>query len=161
MTDLHATMMRRALELARTAEATGEVPVGAVVYDAAGTIWGEGYNLVLTDRDPTAHAEIVAMRAAAKARDCARLDGLLLAVTLEPCAMCAQAIAWARVGTVHYGADDPKSGGLKHGAKVFDQPTCHHRPQLHAGLFAPEAGQLLTDFFRARRAEKAATKEAP
>ena len=121
--------MARALELARQAADRGEVPVGAVVV-RAGHIVGEGHNLTRTDSDPTAHAEMVAIRAAAAALGAERLGDCDLYVTLEPCAMCAGAIAHARLARLHYGAADPKGGGVEHGARVFAQPQCHHRPRV-------------------------------
>lgn len=144
--------MRRALALAQDAAAAGEVPVGAVVVDeAAGEVLGEGFNAPVGRHDPTAHAEIVALRAAAARRGNYRLTGLTLYVTLEPCPMCAGAISHARIGRVVWGADDPKGGGVLHGAKVFDQPTCHWRPRVEGGVLADEAAALLKAFFRARR----------
>jgi len=142
--------MRRALDLARIAGEAGEVPVGAVV-TRDGTIIGEGANATRTGHDPTAHAEIVAIRAAAATLGSDRLSGCDLWVTLEPCAMCAGAIAHARIGRLYYGAPDPKGGGVIHGPRIFAQPTTHHRPEVHDGLGEEEAARLLTDFFRTRR----------
>ena len=146
--------MTRALELAREAAADGEVPVGAVVVDPR-TDEGvaEGRNGPIGIHDPTAHAEIVAIRQAGVNRSNYRLTGLWLYVTLEPCAMCAGAISFARLGRLVFAASDPKGGGVVHGPRFFEQSTCHWRPhvrqdEVHAG----EAGQLLRDFFRARRA---------
>ena len=147
-----ARFMARALALAELAAAAGEVPVAALVVDpATGDILAEGVNRTLRDVDPTGHAEIVALRAAAKAAGNHRLTGLWLYVTLEPCAMCAGAISHARIGRLVYGADDPKGGGVAHGGRVFDQPTCHWRPEVVSGPMATEAGALLKAFFRARR----------
>lgn len=144
--------MRTALDLAQAGAAQGEVPVGALVVDeASGEVVGRGFNAPVGRHDPTAHAEIVALREAAAARGNYRLTGLTLFVTLEPCAMCAGAISHARIGRVVWGADDPKGGGVVHGARVFDQPTCHWRPLTRGGLLAGEAAALLRDFFRARR----------
>lgn len=148
---LHDTMMQRALALAAEAGERGDVPVGAVVYDAEGKIWGEGANRVVADTDPTAHAEILALRAAAKAKGAANLEGLHLAVTLEPCAMCAQAMAWARIAEVRFGAWDPKSGGTVHGARVFQSPTCHHKPVVYDGWREEECRLVLQRFFSVRR----------
>lgn len=142
--------MRAALNLAKSAAAAGEVPVGAVVVKD-GMIVGEGHNAPRTAHDPTAHAEIVAIRAAAARLGNERLDGCDLYVTLEPCAMCAGAIAHARIARLYYGADDPKGGAVAHGPRVFAQPTIHHRPEVYDGIGAGEAGALLRDFFAARR----------
>ena len=143
-------MMARALGRARAAAAAGEVPVGAVLVSAEGAILAEAHNRTLTDRDPTAHAEIVALRRAAKARG-HRLTGATLCVTLEPCAMCAGAISHARIARLVYGAPDPKGGAVAHGPRLFGQPTIHHRPAVAGGVLAEEAGALLKGFFRARR----------
>lgn len=142
--------MRRALDLARIAAERGEVPVGAVVVKD-GTIIAEGHNRPRESHDPTAHAEIVAIRAAATKLGNERLDGCDLYVTLEPCAMCAGAIAHARIARLYYGADDAKGGAVAHGALVFSQPTVHHRPEIYDGIGAGEAAVLLRDFFAARR----------
>jgi tRNA(Arg) A34 adenosine deaminase TadA len=142
--------MVRALELARAGEADGEVPIGAVV-TKGGTIVGEAGNRPRALHDPTAHAEILAIRAAAAALGSERLDGCDLWVTLEPCAMCAGAIAHARIGRLYYGASDPKGGGVEHGACVFDQPQCLHRPEVYGGIGESEAAALLRAFFLRRR----------
>lgn len=142
--------MIRALELARAAAEAGEVPIGAVV-TRGGVIIGEGENRNRRDNDPTAHAEMVAIRAAAARLGDFRLTGCDLHVTLEPCPMCAGAIAHARIERLYYGAADPKSGGVEHGARVFSQPQCHHRPDVYAGLGEREAATLLTAFFAGRR----------
>jgi tRNA(adenine34) deaminase len=142
--------MRRALDLAKTAADRGEVPVGAVVVKD-GAIIGEGHNAPRESHDPTAHAEIVAIRAAAVRLGNERLDGCDLYVTLEPCAMCAGAIAHARIARLYYGADDPKGGAVVHGPRVFSQSTVHHRPEVYDGIGAGEAAALLRDFFAARR----------
>ena len=146
--------MRRALDLAQQAGAAGEVPVGAVIVDPiSGEILAEGANQPVRSHDPTAHAEIVALRRAAKKQANYRLTGLTLYVTLEPCAMCAGAISQARIGRVVWGADDTKGGGVIHGARVFDQPTCHWRPEVQGGVLAQEAADQLKSFFRARRSK--------
>ncbi|MEO1553150.1 MAG: nucleoside deaminase [Pseudomonadota bacterium] len=149
--------MRRALVLAEQAATLGEVPVGAVIVDpGTGEIVAEGHNQPIRDHDPTAHAEIQAIRAAAKVRGNYRLPGLHLYVTLEPCVMCAGAISLARLGKVVFAADDPKGGALLHGPRFFEQPTCHWRPEIEQDQAHAEiAGQLLTDFFRARRKSRA------
>lgn len=143
--------MRRALDLARAAAEAGEVPIGAVVTRPDGAIVGEGQNRNRRDNDPTAHAEIVAIRAAAAAASDFRLPGHALWVTLEPCAMCAGAIAHARLDAVYYGASDPKSGGVEHGARVFTHPQCHHRPEIFPGVGEGEAAAMLRQFFADRR----------
>jgi tRNA(adenine34) deaminase len=144
--------MTLALAEAAAAGARGEVPVGAVVIEAAtGRVLAKAGNAVETEADPTAHAELVALRAAAKALGVPRLEGCDLYVTLEPCAMCAQAMAFARIRRLYFGAYDPKGGGVEHGARVFAQPTCHHRPEVYGGIGEREAGQLLKRFFQARR----------
>ena len=142
--------MEIALAEARAAAEAGEVPVGAVVTRGREVV-ARGRNMTRTWNDPTAHAEIVAIRAACEALGTDRLTGLDLHVTLEPCAMCAGAIAHARLARLHYGASDPKGGGVAHGARVFDHPTCHHRPEVHDGIAASEAGEMLRAFFAARR----------
>lgn len=142
--------MARALELARAGEASGEVPVGAVVTHG-GAVVGEGFNRPRALRDPTAHAEILALRAAAEALGSDRLEGCDLWVTLEPCAMCAGAIAHARVARLYYAAADPKGGAVEHGARVFEQPQCLHRPEVYSGIGEAEAAALLRDFFASRR----------
>jgi tRNA(adenine34) deaminase len=142
--------MLRALELARAGEAGGEVPIGAVV-TRDGVVVGEGWNRPRELSDPTAHAEILAIRAAAEAIGNERLADCDLWVTLEPCAMCAGAIAHARIARLYYGAPDPKGGAVEHGARVFEQPQCLHRPQVYAGLGERQAAELLRTFFAARR----------
>jgi tRNA(adenine34) deaminase len=144
--------MARALELAAAAGAAGEAPIGCVIVDAAGAVIAEGANAPIASHDPTAHAEIVALRAAALKLENYRLrPGLTLYVTLEPCAMCAGAISHARIARLVYGASDAKGGGVEHGARVFDQPTCHWKPTITSGVGADAAAQLLKDFFKARR----------
>jgi tRNA(adenine34) deaminase len=142
--------MRRALELAAEAAAAGEVPVGAVITRGE-LIVAEARNAMRGSLDPTAHAEIVAIRAACEALGQPRLDGCTLWVTLEPCAMCAAAAALARVDSVHYAADDPKGGGVIHGARIFSQSTCHHRPEVLGGIGEAESAALLKRFFEERR----------
>jgi len=142
--------MRRALDLAREAAADSEVPVGAVV-TKGGEIIAEARNAMRGGLDPTAHAEIVAIRAAALKLGQPRLDGCTIWVTLEPCAMCAGAMALARLEALRFGAEDPKGGGVVHGARVFNQPTCHHRPDVLAGIGEQESAELLQRFFEERR----------
>lgn len=142
--------MRRALDLAREAALAGEVPIGAVI-TREGRIVAEGQNRNRRDSDPTAHAEIVAIRAAAAAIGDFRLVGHALWVTLEPCAMCAGAISHARLDAIYYGASDPKGGGIDHGARVFAHPQCHHRPEVYPGMGEGEAAEMLRAFFAGRR----------
>ncbi len=148
--------MRIALLAAQAAANAGETPVGAVVFDPAarsglGEVVAVAGNAPIGLHDPTAHAEIRAIRAAAEKRGNYRLTGLWLYVTLEPCAMCAGAISHARIGRLVFGASDPKGGGVEHGAKVFDQPTCHWRPEVMGGVLAEESATMLKGFFKARR----------
>ena len=144
--------MRIALAEAQAAAAAGETPVGAVIVDpATGEVIAKAGNAPIGTHDPTAHAEIRAIRAAAERLGNYRLTGLSLFVTLEPCAMCAGAISHARIGRLVFGADDPKGGGVVHGARVFEQPTCHWKPVLGSGVLADESAVLLRSFFRARR----------
>ncbi|WP_183946167.1 nucleoside deaminase [Sphingomonas sp. BK580] len=143
--------MRQALDAARDAAARGEVPVGAVVV-RGGQLVAVAANAPRALRDPTAHAEMLAIRAAARALGRDRLEDCDLWVTLEPCAMCAGAIAHARIARLYYGADDAKGGAVEHGPRFFAQPTCHHRPEIYAGIGAGESAALLRDFFSARRA---------
>ena len=143
--------MARALAEARAAAARGEVPVGAVVARGGEVLAADG-NRTRERADPTAHAEMLALRAAAAALGSERLTGCDLYVTLEPCAMCAGAISLARVGRLYYGAADPKSGGVAHGARVFAHPQCHHVPEVYDGIGAEAAAALLSDFFAGRRA---------
>jgi tRNA(Arg) A34 adenosine deaminase TadA len=144
--------MRIALDAAQAAAAAGETPVGAVVVDpATGEVVSVGANQPIGAHDPTAHAEVVALRAAARVRGNYRLTDLTLVVTLEPCAMCAGAISHARIGRVVFGADDPKGGAIINGPRFFEQPTCHWRPQVKHGILAEESAALLRGFFRARR----------
>ncbi len=147
-----ASHMQTALAEARAAGARGEVPVGAVVVDPAGRVVAQAGNRTRELADPTAHAEMLAIRAACVAAGSERLAGHALYVTLEPCAMCAAAIAAARIARLCYGAADPKSGGVAHGARVFSHPQAHHVPDVYDGIGAEEAAALLRDFFAARRA---------
>ncbi|HEY8579631.1 MAG TPA: nucleoside deaminase [Beijerinckiaceae bacterium] len=142
--------MTRAFEEARAAALRGEVPVGAVVVKG-GAILAAAGNRTLADRDPTAHAETLAIRAAAQALGSERLTGCDLYVTLEPCAMCAGAISFARLRRLYFAAPDPKGGAVEHGPRFFAQPTCHHAPEVYGGIRESEAAALLRDFFKARR----------
>lgn len=144
--------MDMALAEARAAAARGEVPVGAVIVAPDGRIVAREGNRTRQLTDPTAHAELLAIRAACAATGSERLAGHDLYVTLEPCAMCAAAIAAARIGRLYYGAADPKSGGVAQGARVFSHPQCHHAPEVYDGIGADAAEVLLKDFFAARRA---------
>lgn len=148
------TYMRLALEAAAQGAQAGEVPVGAVAVAADGSILATAHNAPVSRHDPTAHAEIAALRAAAQAIGNYRLTGVSLFVTLEPCAMCAGAIAHARIARLVYAAEDPKGGAVAHGPRFFDQPTCHHRPEVAQGPFGDEASSLLKDFFRVRRGDR-------
>ncbi|MES2000949.1 MAG: nucleoside deaminase [Pseudomonadota bacterium] len=142
--------MRRALDLAAAAAAAGEVPVGAVV-TKSGEIIAEAGNAMRGSTDPTAHAEMVAIRAAAAKLGTSRLDDCTLWVSLEPCAMCAAAIGLARFKSLRFAAEDPKGGGVIHGARIFALPTCHHRPDVLGGIGEEEAAALLRTFFAERR----------
>jgi len=142
--------MRQALDAARAAAKAGEVPVGAVIVHR-GAIIATAANAPRDLHDPTAHAEIQVIRRAAAALERERLEDCDLWVTLEPCAMCAGAIAHARIARVYYAAADPKGGAVEHGARVFAQPTCHHRPEIYSGIGEREAAAVLREFFTARR----------
>ena len=142
--------MRRALDLADEAAAAGEVPVGAVI-TRGDAIVAEARNAMRGQSDPTAHAEMAAIRKAAEELGSSRLDDCTLWVTLEPCAMCAAAVAIARIESLRFGAEDPKGGGVVHGPRIFAQPTCHHRPDVLGGIGEAESAALLRDFFAARR----------
>jgi len=142
--------MAAALEEARAAVRAGEVPVGAVVV-RDGAILARAHNMPRGLADPTAHAELLAIRRAAEALGQEKLEGCELWVTLEPCAMCAGAIAHARIARLYYGAADPKGGAVEHGARIFAQPQCLHRPEVYSDIGEAEAAALLRDFFRARR----------
>lgn len=148
----HPYFMSRAMAQAQAAFAVGEVPVGAIVVASdAKTILGQAHNAPIAGNDPTAHAEILALRQAAAKLGNYRLSGCTLYVTLEPCAMCAGAIANARIKHLVYGAADPKGGAVDHGVQLFSQASCHHRPDVTSGILHDPASQLLRDFFRARR----------
>jgi tRNA(Arg) A34 adenosine deaminase TadA len=141
-----------ALEEAKSAAGRGEVPVGAVLLSADGALLARDGNRILELKDPTAHAEMLVLRAGARALSNERLTGAVLYVSLEPCAMCAGAIAMARVGRVVFAACDPKGGAVLHGPRFFEQPTCHHRPAVEqTEAHAAEAGEILKSFFKARR----------
>ena len=147
-----AAFMRVALGQALAAHASGEVPVGAVLVDgASGAILARAGNRVEALKDPTAHAEMIVIREAAAAAGLKRLEGADLYVTLEPCAMCAAAISFARLRRLYFGAGDPKGGAVEHGPRFFNQPTCHHRPEVYGGIGERQAGELLRAFFRERR----------
>jgi len=144
--------MATALSLARRAAAKGEVPVGCVIVDGeTGVILARAHNRTESSADPTAHAELLALRAAARKAGAARLPECDLYVTLEPCPMCAQAISFARIRRLYYGAADPKGGGVEGGPRIFAQPSCHHRPEVISGLREAECGALLKAFFRGKR----------
>ena len=145
------TPMARALAEAEAAGMRGEVPVGAVVVGAEGTLLAAAGNRVEAGRDPTAHAEMLVLRDTCAALGRKRLDGCDLYVTLEPCPMCAAAIALAHVRRLYFGAYDPKGGGVEHGPRIFDQPTCHHRPEVYGGIGERRAVALLRRFFEERR----------
>jgi tRNA(Arg) A34 adenosine deaminase TadA len=142
--------MSRAFDEARAAAARGEVPVGAVIVRQGEIIAASG-NRTVAARDPTAHAELLAIRAAAAMLNSERLTDCDLYVTLEPCAMCAAAISLARIRRLYWAAPDPKGGAVEHGPRFFSQPTCHHAPELYGGIREQEAAALLQDFFRGRR----------
>lgn len=143
--------MERALQQARAAAQRGEVPIGAVIVGPDGAVLAEAGNRTEADRDPTAHAELLAIRQAAAKLGAPRLVECDLYVTLEPCPMCAQAISFARLRRLYFGASDPKGGGVEHGPRIFSQPTCHHVPDIYSGIGEQEAGELLRGFFRERR----------
>jgi tRNA(adenine34) deaminase len=145
-----STFMSAALEQARAGAALGEVPVGCVIV-RNGNVIERAHNRTLTDRDPTAHCELLAIRAAAKSLASERLIDCDLYVTLEPCAMCAAAISFARIRRLYYGAADPKGGAVENGVRFFASSTCHHRPEVYGGIGEVEAATLLKDFFRDRR----------
>jgi tRNA(Arg) A34 adenosine deaminase TadA len=143
--------MALALDQAAEARELGEVPVGAVVVSADGEVLAQAGNRTLALRDPTAHAELLAIRAACARLGSERLTGCDLYVTLEPCAMCAAAISFARIRRLYFGAADPKGGAVEHGPRLFAQPTCHHVPEVVGGLSESEAAALLKQFFAGRR----------
>jgi tRNA(adenine34) deaminase len=144
------SFMDDALSEARAAEAAGEVPVGCVIV-RDGKVIARAANRTLTDRDPTAHAEMVAIRRAAASIGSERLTDCDLYVTLEPCAMCAGALSFARIRRLYYGAADPKGGAVDNGVRFFASPTCHHRPEVYGGIGESKAGALLKEFFKTRR----------
>jgi tRNA(adenine34) deaminase len=144
------SFMDMALEEARAAQAAGEVPVGCVIV-RDGTVIARAGNRTLADRDPTAHAELIALRTAAAALGSERLSDCDLYVSLEPCAMCAAAMSFARIRRLYYGAADPKGGAVESGVRFFASPTCHHRPEVYGGINETEAAALLRGFFAARR----------
>jgi len=145
-----ASFMDMALEQARAAGAAGEVPVGCVIV-RGGVVVARAGNRTLADADPTAHAELLAIRAAAVSLGSERLTECDLYVTLEPCAMCAAAVAFARIRRLYYGAADPKGGAVENGVRFFASPTCHHRPEIYGGMSEAEAAALLKEFFKERR----------
>ena len=151
MTNRETEFMTLALVEARAAAGRGEVPVGAVVVDASGAVIGRAGNRVEADNDPSAHAEMLAVRQACRIQGAPRLDDCDLYVTLEPCAMCAQVISAARIRRLYFGAYDPKSGGVEHGATVFRHATCHHAPEVYGGIDETEAAEMLKAFFAERR----------
>jgi tRNA(adenine34) deaminase len=144
------SFMQMALEEARTAEMRGEVPVGCVIV-REGEVVARAGNRTLADRDPTAHAEVLALRAAAAATGSERLTDCDLYVTLEPCTMCAAAISFARIRRLYFGAPDPKGGAVEHGVRFFAAPTCHHRPEVYGGIAEQESAELLREFFAGKR----------
>lgn len=144
--------MMRAQALAAEAATLGEIPVGAVLVDSqSGEIVAEAHNLTERDSDATAHAEIIALRAGGAKKGSPRLPDCDLYVTLEPCAMCAAAISFARIRRLYFGAYDPKGGGVENGAAFYSQPTCHHRPEVYGGIHEQDCAQLLKDFFKDKR----------
>ncbi len=143
--------MDAALREAASAGERGEIPVGAVLVDATGSVIATAGNRTRECNDPTAHAEIVVIRDACAKLGQERLPGCDLYVTLEPCPMCAAAISFARIRRLYYGASDPKGGGVEHGARIFNQPTCHHAPDVYSGLGETESAALLREFFAQRR----------
>jgi tRNA(Arg) A34 adenosine deaminase TadA len=151
MAPFQSIVMQRALAEAEQAGARGEVPVGAVVTAAGGEILAAAGNRTIELRDPTAHAEMLAIREAAKRLGSERLTGCDLHVTLEPCAMCAAAISFARIRRLYYGAADAKQGAVENGPRFFTQPTCHHAPEVYGGLAEAKARELLIRFFKERR----------
>lgn len=142
--------MQLALDEARAAAARGEVPVGCVIV-RGGEVVARAGNRTLADRDPTGHAELIAIRAAAGALGSERLTDCDLYVTLEPCAMCAAALSFARVRRLYFGAGDPKGGAVDNGVRFFGSPSCHHRPEVYGGISESECASLLKEFFQARR----------
>lgn len=150
MINTTTSFIQNSIAQAHIAAENGEVPVGAVLVKD-GKIIASAYNLVETNRDPTAHAEILAIRSACEIINSPRLIDCDLYVTLEPCAMCAQAISLARIRRLYFGAYDKKGGGVEHGARIFSQPTCNHKPEVYGGINESECGELLKEFFREKR----------
>lgn len=149
---MQETYMHTALEEAKSAQRRGEVPVGAIIVNYKnGNIVASGGNMVIENYDPTAHAEINAIRQACKDNSSIYLEDCDIYVSLEPCAMCAQAISHARIRRVYYGAYDPKSGGVDHGARVLQSSSCHHKPEVYGGIMEAECAKVLTDFFKSKR----------
>lgn len=146
--------MRAALEEAKAAAQRDEVPIGAIIVDSGGEIIARGGNETRALSDPSAHAEILAIRRACEAAGAQRIPNTTLYVTLEPCAMCAAAISFARISRVVFGASDVKGGGVIHGGEFYTQPTCHHKPEISRGLMDQECGQILKDFFKDKRNAK-------
>ena len=144
------SFMQMALEEARAAQTRGEVPVGCVIV-RDGEVVGRAGNRTIADRDPTAHAELLAIRQAAAALGSERLSDCDLYVTLEPCTMCTAAMSFARIRRLYFGAPDPKGGAVEHGVRVFSAATCHHRPEVYGGIDERECAALLREFFAARR----------
>ena len=151
MSEMPEGPMARALAEARAGAGRGEVPVGAVLVGPEGQILAASGNRIEELSDPTAHAELLVIRQAAQAESAPRLTGCDLYVTLEPCPMCAQAIAFARIRRLYYGADDPKGGGVVNGPRIFSQTSCHHEPEVYGGIEEARAGRLLEEFFKDRR----------
>lgn len=143
--------MQAALEEAKAAESRDEVPIGAIIIDDDGEILSTASNRTRELHDPCAHAEILAIRDACKKAGAQRIPNTTLYVTLEPCAMCAAAISFARIKKVVIGATDPKGGGVLHGGKFYEQPTCHHKPEIQYGLMAEKCGDILRNFFKSKR----------
>lgn len=149
--EVSMTFMPQLLSLARTGAKRGEVPIAAAVIAGDGTLIATAHNRVERRNDATAHAELIALRKAMKIRGSKYLQDCTLMVTLEPCAMCAQAASLAKIKKIVYGAHDPKGGGVEHGARVFTQPTCHHAPEVVGGVMEKECGALLSEFFASKR----------
>ena len=149
---MQVAYMKAAIDEARLAISRDEVPVGAVLVDYnIGKIIASAGNMVIENSDPTAHAEINVIRAACSDKSCTHLDNCDIYITLEPCAMCAQAISNARIRRIYYGAYDPKSGGVDHGARVLESSSCHHKPEVYGGIMEDECSKLLTGFFKGKR----------
>ena len=148
---LKSPLMSLALDQATIAKKSGEVPIGAIIADSSGGVISRAHNQTITSNDPTAHAEIIAIRDACRTLSLSRLYGFAIYVTLEPCPMCASAISLARLARVYYAASDPKGGGIENGPRIFHQSTCNHRPELYPGIGETVALKLLRDFFKNRR----------